>query len=203
MIKRIWHSEARKRLQGKALVCLGRQIDYFTKQYRNIECQRIVKNLGKCGEGVRIVSPAVIVAPEKIQVGHNVHIQENSFIRAEAGLKIGDNTHISRNLVLYTANHNYKGERLPYDETFMNKPVEIGRNVWIGMNVCIAPGTIIGDGAIVGMGTVVSGIVPPLAIIGAAKWNLLKYRDKDHYAGLDEKGRYGGIGGYPIEVGTR
>ncbi|MBO8132165.1 MAG: hypothetical protein H0Z29_11790 [Candidatus Marinimicrobia bacterium] len=45
------------------------------------------------------------------------------------------------------------------------------------MNVIIAPGSIIKDGAIVGMGTVVSGEVPRLAIIGAQKFRILKYRD--------------------------
>jgi maltose O-acetyltransferase len=136
-----------------------------------------------------------ITCPENLEIGENVHIGNNSYIRAEGGVCIGDNTHISRNLVLYSINHNYQGVNLPYDNSFDNKPVKIGKNVWIGMNVCITPGTIIGDGAIIGMGTTVSGEVPRLTIIGSQKWRELRKRDKDHYNALDNLGRYGAING--------
>lgn len=199
MISRIWHSRIRRRLQERLLLRVGREVGYFIELYRNLECDRLVAKIGKCGKGVHINSPAIITAPEMIEVGNNVHIQENAFIRAEAGLKIGDNTHISRNLVLYTMNHDYEGNRLPYDEKLIRRPVQIGRNVWIGMNVCITPGTTIGEGAIIGMGTVVSGNVPAFAVVGTSKWRLLKYRDKEHYQALEEDRRYGGVGGLPLK----
>ncbi len=132
-----------------------------------------------------------ISSPEKITLGENVHIGNNAFIKAEGGLSVGDNTHISRNLVLYTINHNYNSDILPYNNEFIKKEVVIGKNVWIGMNVCITPGTIIGDGVIIGMGTVVSGNVPPLSIVGSEKFKILKNRDKELYKEVDEKGRYG------------
>jgi maltose O-acetyltransferase len=111
---------------------------------------------------------------------------------------IGDNTHISRNLVLYTTNHDHKGERLPYDDHQVERPVTIGRNVWIGMNVCITPGSTIGDGAIVGLGAVIHGTVPPLAIVGAAPWVQIGSRDAERYEALDRAGSYGGPGGRRI-----
>ena len=108
------------------------------------------RSLGACGEGVRIYGRFRVSAPQNLYLGFNVHINENAFIRAEGGLKICDHTHISRNVVIYTMNHDYEGERLPYDEKKVLKSVEIGRNVWIGMNVCIVPGVTIGEGAIIG-----------------------------------------------------
>jgi len=137
-----------------------------------------------------------ISCPQKMIVGENVHIGDNSYIRAEGGVFIGDNTHISRNVVIYSLNHDYKGENLPYDENFLYKPVKIGRNVWIGMNVCIVPGTIIGNGAIIGMGTSVSGEVPACTIIGSQKWNEIGKRDVIHYENLDKLGRYGAANGF-------
>lgn len=151
---------------------------------------------GYCGRGVRIHGRFHVTAPEKLHIGDNVHINTNAFFRAEGGLHIGDNTHISRNLVVYTMNHDYEGECLPYDASRVLKPVHVGRNVWIGMNVVIIPGVTIGDGAIIGMGTVVSRDVPPLAIVGSAPQRILKMRDESHYRALDEAESYGGMSGY-------
>jgi len=149
-----------------------------------------------CGRGVRIHGPFRLTAPQEFEVGDNVHINANAFLRAEGGLGIGANTHISRNLVVYTMNHNYRGQHLPYDAGRVLKPVRIGRNVWIGTNVTIVPGVTIGDGAIIGMGAVVAKDVPPLAVVGSASPQLLKMRDESHYHRLDEAGRYGGMSGY-------
>ena len=153
--------------------------------------------LCKCGKGVRIHGRLQITGPENVSLGDNIHINENAYIRAEGGLSIGDHTHISRNLVLYTRNHNYEGDRLPFDEKQKLKPVEIGRNVWIGVNVTITPGTTIGDGAIIGMGTTVSGNVPPLAIVGSAKQQIIKMRNEKHYSKTDQGKQHGGMSGRP------
>ncbi|HEX9091912.1 MAG TPA: acyltransferase, partial [Anaerolineales bacterium] len=90
-----------------------------------------------CGTGVRLHGPFHVTAPRNLHIGNNVHINSNAFLRAEGGISIGDHTHISRNLTVYSMNHNYTGELLPYDSTSVWKPVKIGRNVWIGMNVSI------------------------------------------------------------------
>jgi acetyltransferase-like isoleucine patch superfamily enzyme/2-polyprenyl-3-methyl-5-hydroxy-6-metoxy-1,4-benzoquinol methylase len=132
----------------------------------------------------------IISDPSKVVIGKNVHIGNNAFIKSDGGLTIGDNTHISRNLTLYTVNHNYASDILPYNSEMIFKKVIIGKNVWIGMNVCITPGTIIGDGAIIGMGTVVSGYVPPLAIVGSQKWRILGERDKKHYHDILKRNRF-------------
>ncbi len=150
------------------------------------------------GEGVRFNGKVTIRGSEHVTIGTNVHIGDNAWIHGHGGVVIEDNVHISRNLVLYTANHNFTGSCLPYDHTATNRPVHIGKNVWIGMNVCIAPGTEIGEGAIIGMGSVISGQVPPLAIVGSQKWRLLGYRDREHYERLERKKEYGGRDGVPL-----
>jgi maltose O-acetyltransferase len=155
------------------------------------------RKLGGCGRGVRLYGRLRLSAPENVFLGDNVHINENAFIRAEGGLRIGSHTHISRNLVLYTMNHQYEGERLPYDEQKILKPVVIGKNVWIGMNVSITPGMTIGDGAIIGLGTLVSKDVPPLAVIGNPPPQIIKQRDALRYQKLDAAGAYSGMSGYP------
>ncbi len=127
--------------------------------------------------------------PSKSVVGNNVHIGHNAYFRTTGGLTICDNTHISRNVTIYTDSHNYAGAVLPYDDTFISKPVKVGKNVWIGMNVCILPGVTIFDGAIIGMGSVISRDVPPLSIVGSQPFRILKTRDKTHYEKLENLSR--------------
>lgn len=174
--------------------------EYLRNRSVSAKNRAILAQLKVCGDGVRLNGPVKISGQKHIVIERNVHIGGGAYIRGEGGLRIGEHTHISRNLLLYTMNHRYDGERLPYDEQLALKPVDIGRNVWIGMNVCIAPGTTIGDGAIIGMGTVVAGTVPPMAIIGSEKWRVLGWRDAEHYHSLDEQGAFGGINGHEYDA---
>lgn len=150
----------------------------------------------QCGRGVRIHGKFECTSPENLIVGDNVHINTNAFLRSEGGLFIGSNTHISRNLIVYTMNHDYTGDLLPYDSGKILKPVHIGKNVWLGINVVIAPGVKIGDGAIIGMGTVVAKDVPTLAIVGSAPQRILKKRSASHYKDLEQNKKYSGMSGY-------
>lgn len=100
----------------------------------------IFRRLGSVGNNCKINGPIVLSCPKNCSIGDNVHIGRNAWIRAEGEVSIGANTHISRNLVLYSVNHDFHGEVLPYDNSMLKRPVSIGKNVWIGMNVCITPG---------------------------------------------------------------
>lgn len=156
---------------------------YFTQRIKSV------------GEGVRFNGICRITGCENIEIEPNVHIGDNAFIRGEGGLFIGENTHFSRNLVIYTHNHDYEGQALPYDHHFRLRPVRIERNVWIGMDVIVLPGAVIGEGAIVGAGSVVSGKIEPFAIVGAVPPDVLKYRNRAHYQKLDSQKKYGGKNG--------
>lgn len=164
-------------------------------RYLQRHFERRMKHVGK---GVYFNGISRITGLDQIEIEDNVHLGDNAFIRAEGGLFIGANTHFSRNLVLYTHNHDYQGEVLPYDNSFRYRKVTIGRNVWVGMNVVILPGATIGDGAIIGAGAVVSGTVAALAIVGAPPASVIKERDAEHYQRLENEGRYGGPNGVPL-----
>jgi acetyltransferase-like isoleucine patch superfamily enzyme len=170
----------------------ARRYRFMDQMYRAV----LPAILGECGHNVHIHYPFHITGSRHAHIGNNVHISRGAFIRAEGGLVISDNVHIARNLVLYTINHNYAGTALPYDQTFIEKPVVIGKNVWIGINVTIVPGATIGEGAIIGAGSVVAGDVPPLSIVGSPPLKVLKYRDRDHYSKLEGIHAYGGADGY-------
>lgn len=164
---------------------------------RRIEQQntKLLARVKSCGSGVRLNGRVHCTGPEALEIGDNVHINDNAWFRAEGGLYIGDNAHFSRNLTIYTVNHQYTGRALPYDTDLVFRPVRIEKNVWIGMNVCIVPGVQIGEGAIIGMGAVVTKDVPKCAIVGGNPAKVLKYRDLEHYEHLEAAGQYGGVNG--------
>jgi acetyltransferase-like isoleucine patch superfamily enzyme len=117
------------------------------------------------GYNVKLVGYSRILSPNNLKLGNNVRIGYGCFLFAMGGIEIDDNTILSRNITIYSSNHNFKSNVVPYNNEYINKPVRIGKSVWIGMNVSITPGVNIGDGAIIGMGTVISKDVEPGAIV--------------------------------------
>jgi len=176
-------------------------IETIYEEYVHSGQQKLLTRFQSCGYGVRINGKVLIRDPKSVVIGNNVHIGRGCFFVAAGGLTIGDNTRISRNVTIYTSNHNYTGEALPYDNMQNPKPVSIGRNVWVGMNVCIVPGVRIGNGAIIGLGTVISSDVPAGAIVGSAPQCVLKTRDREHYEKLDTMQKYGGVNGKILSNG--
>lgn len=174
------------------MLLLGRRIASVSMRTRQEHL------MARQGGAVSLAGPGYITGLDKIRFGQNIHLGSDFFIRGEGGLVIGDNAHISHRVTIYTHNHDYSGTLLPYDQTYVLRPVNIGKNVWLGFGVTILPGTQIGDGAIVGAGAVVRGVVAPGAIVGAALGTAFATRDMEHYNRLDAEGAYSCSGGMPL-----
>jgi maltose O-acetyltransferase len=124
-----------------------------------------------------------------LSLGKNIHIGRHSEIMAEGGVTIGDNVVISFHCVLWSIDHRYEGESVPYDKARIRRPIVIHDNVWIGRNVIVRGGVTIGEGAVVAMGSVVTRDVPPLAVMGGNPARVLKFRDAGRYAKSKAEGR--------------
>lgn len=92
---------------------------------------------------------------------------------------IHNNLRSGEEVLILAQSHNYNGDELPYDSTYIIKNVVIDDNVWIGSRVLIIGEVHIGEGAIIGAGSIVTKDVPPLAIYAGGK--IIKYRDKEKY----------------------
>lgn len=103
---------------------------------------------------------------------------------------IGNYFHSGLECMMITSNHNYEGEEIPYDSTYITKNIKIGDCVWLGNRVLIVGNVDIGEGAIIAAGSVVTKNVPPLAIVGGNPARIIKYRDKEHYYKLKELKRF-------------
>ena len=105
-------------------------------------------------------------------------------------LIIGDYFHSGTECMIITENHNYEGDLIPYDNSYIKKTVIIGDCVWFGNRVTVIGNVTIGEGAIVAACSVVTKDIPPLAIVGGNPARIIKYRDAEHYNQLKMEGRF-------------
>lgn len=103
---------------------------------------------------------------------------------------IGNFFHSGVECMIITQNHNYEGDQIPYDNTYIYKTVTIGDCVWFGNRVIVIGDVCIGEGAIIGAGSVVCKDVPPLAIVGGNPAKVIKFRDAEHYYKLKAEARF-------------
>lgn len=143
-----------------------------------------LKKVKNKGYNVKAMGYTRFLDPDNIVLGNNVRIGYGCFLYGKGGITIGDCTILSRNITIYSSNHDFKDEMVPYSDRYINKPVSIGKGVWIGMNVCITPGVTINDGAIIGMGAVISKDVNEGEIVVGSDQRIISKRDMDKFRKL-------------------
>lgn len=158
----------------KILYWYERFFMYRIKKSWGIANLKKVKNVGT---NVSVMGYTRFLDPESITIGNNVRIGYNCFLFGKGGIFIGDNSILSRNITIYSSNHDYKSDMIPYNDNYIHKPVRIGKGVWIGMGVSITPGVTIGDGAVIGMGTVVSKNISPGEVVVGYGQKAISKRD--------------------------
>jgi len=92
--------------------------------------------------------------------------------------------------MIITDIHNYEGNKIPYDDTYVVKDVLIDDCVWLGNRVIILGGVSIGKGAIIQAGSVVVSDIPAYAIAGGHPAKVFKWRDIDHYNKLEAEQKF-------------
>lgn len=132
-------------------------------------------------KNVILTRPFSIYQVENLFCDTDIYIGPGAWLSLIGKLYIKRGTIIGPRLKIHTANHNYEGDMLPYDNKVYVKDVHINENVWIGADVTLLPGVTIGEGAIIGAGACVTKDVPSLAIVGGNPAKILKYRDFERY----------------------
>jgi len=149
--------------------------------------RRVRRTCASCRGLVR-ANYRTVLTPQT-HLGHNVHFN-GLYIQGRGKVVIGDNFHSGEECRIITDIHNYQGESLPYDNTYVVKDVTIADNVWIGTRVMILGGVEIGEGAIIQAGSVVVSDIPPLAIAGGHPARVFAHRDHEHYERLKQASRF-------------
>lgn len=122
-------------------------------------------------------------------IGDDVSLND---LKVEGGgsCRIGNHVRTGREILILTANHDYKSDLLPFGTEYINKDVEIGDCVWIGTKVIILPGTKIGEGCVIQAGSVVHGVIPPCSVVGGNPAKVFSMRDAKLYARLKAENRF-------------
>jgi acetyltransferase-like isoleucine patch superfamily enzyme len=152
---------------------------YYTKKVRKVAAS--------CGENLYCGGKSFVNS--NTFIGNNVNFNGMS-ITGKGRVSIGDYFHSGINCQIITSFHNYEGESIPYDKTFLHKDVNIGNCVWIGNNVIILGGVTIGEGSIIQAGSVVCKDIAPFSIAGGHPAVEFKQRDIEHYNYLKKQGKY-------------
>jgi acetyltransferase-like isoleucine patch superfamily enzyme len=154
------------------------------KRYE-VESKQKIKFVSQGNGGLNIVGDI-----ENFKIASTSHLKSNTYIECIGGVEIGEYFHPGKDLVILSTNHNYDGDKIPYDESYVKKPVIIKDFVWFGIGVRILPGVTIGEGAIIGMGSVVTKNVPAYSIVGGNPAKVIKYRDIDKFKKLKKEMRF-------------
>lgn len=136
---------------------------------------------------IKVNYKTILTKNTKLGVNTNFNGLE---ITGQGKVVIGDNFHSGKNCIIITSNHNYEGDSIPYDSTYVHKDVLIEDNVWLGNRVIILGGVIIGEGAIIQAGAVVVNDIPKYGIAGGNPAKTFKYRDIVHYEKFKEEKKF-------------
>lgn len=115
----------------------------------------------KLGKFVKIRSGSKVILRKgaEITIGNNTGLNYRCMIIAHEKIRIGHNVQIGPNVLIYDHDHDFRKKDGLKNLIYKTSAVEIGNNVWIGANVVILRGTKIGDNCVIGAGCIIKGII--------------------------------------------
>lgn len=138
----------------------------YTEEYDALVKELFMDNIG---ENSRVMPPVTVVRGNKVRIGKNVVVMNNSLFMAAGGINIEDDVMVAANAQLISNNHDF------YDHAVLTcKPVHLKHNCWIGAGATILPGVTIGENAVVVAGAVVTKDVEDNTIVGGNPAKLIK-----------------------------
>lgn len=102
---------------------------------------------------------------ENFHFGKSCYIGPACHFDALGGIYLDDYVIIGPHVCIWSYNHDFKHEMIPYGPDNDLRPVKIGKGAWIGLRTIILPGSEIGEGSVVGAGSIVGGKIPPFSIV--------------------------------------
>lgn len=110
-------------------------------------------------------------------IGNNVWIGQQTFLHSAGGLTIGDNVGIGPGVKIHTSRHAEVGRGSPIMSGALQElPVIIEADADLGVGSLILPGVRVGRGAQIGAGAVVTHDVPDFAVAVGVPARVVRYR---------------------------
>lgn len=158
--------------------------------WRKNEFKKLYTNIAYIGENVKLHKDLKIAQPLNVKLATNTYIGPGATIAGNGYFELQENSIIGPNFTVYTSNHNYHADFLPYGFSDHIDSIIIERHVWIGGNVIITKGLVVGEGAIVGAGSVVTKDVEKGTIVGGNPAKVIGKRDMDAYETLKNSNKF-------------
>ncbi len=166
---------------------IGKFKNHFRIIKRSFYTKKVRNQAFETGERLLVNNNSSVT--NKTKIGNYVNFNGMQ-IGGDGEVIIGNYFHSGSDCLIITDNHNYEGEMIPYDNTYIVKNVIIDDCVWIGDRVIILGGVHIGEGAIIQAGSVVVNNIPDYAIAGGSPAKVFKYRDIEHYKKLKAEKKF-------------
>jgi len=141
----------------------------------------------KCGKQLKVSHKSKVT--KYTTLGTNVSFN-GMRISGGGNVSIGDNFHSGVDCIMISQNHNYEGNAIPYDDTYIIKDIIIEDNVWLGDRVIVLGGSVIREGAIIQAGSVVCGEIPKCSISGGHPAKPFSWRNEEHYEQMKREKRF-------------
>ena len=123
-------------------------------------------------ENVAFYSGAEVRRPRALSIGSGTSIGHDAILDARYGLKIGKNVNLSSQVMIWSAQHDYRSSSF----ASMGGAVTIEDYVWLGPRAIVLPGVTIGKGAVVAAGAVVTKDVEPYTIVAGVPATKIRNR---------------------------
>lgn len=140
----------------------------------------ILKSMG-CkfsGDGYRIIGPNVYIGhPDRLEMGNNVTLNDNSYLECNGHIVIGNDVLIGHGVSILSNTHNYEEKTTNINlqgESYGE--IVIGDNVWIGAKATIVCGVHIGANSIIGANAFVNKDVGENEIVAGVPARVIRYR---------------------------
>lgn len=114
-----------------------------------------------------------VYEPKNITIGEGSIIGDHVTLDGRDKLTVGNNVDIASEVMIFNASRDMHSDEFK----LIQKPVNIGNNVFIGPRAIILPGVNIGEGAVVAAGAVVTRDVAAKIMVGGIPAKKIKDRE--------------------------
>ncbi|MFZ1731199.1 MAG: acyltransferase [Bacteroidota bacterium] len=131
----------------------------------------------RIGERTQVLHDSWVIAhpDDSLVIEDDVFISQHCTV--SGSVRIGEGTLIGGFVTIIDGNHVFDDLQKPIREQGgLQRPIDIGKNVWIGSNAVILQGVSIGDGAVIAANATVTHDVPPNAIAGGTPARIIRMR---------------------------
>lgn len=153
------------------LLTLSRNIPfYFGILFRYVLLRNICL---KVGDNVIVFEGVIFDAPEQMEIGNNVSINQNCYLAGEITLK--DNISIAHTTAFHSYNHTWDDINLPIrNNPLYTKRIIVESDVWVGCNCVILSGVVISSRVVIAAGAIVNKSVESNSVAGGNPVRIIK-----------------------------